>query len=102
MPSVRYRCANLTVEIPTVDATLLAVSIAHKITHWHECGGSGSCTTCRVRVLDGASHLSAPTKREAELARARGWDPTIRLACQTSTSGDVTLERIVLSEATAS
>ena len=40
--------------------------------------------------------------RLAELAQARGWDPTIRLACQTSASGDVTLERIVLSEATAS
>ena len=102
MPSVRYRCAGMTVETGSLDATLLDVSIAHKITHWHECGGNGRCTTCRVRILDGASHLSAPTRREAELAQARGWDPTIRLACQTSASGDVTLERIVLSEATAS
>ncbi|TCL62226.1 adenylate/guanylate cyclase domain-containing protein [Rhizobium sp. BK251] len=102
MPSVRYRCAGVTVENGSLGATLLEVSIAHKITHWHECGGNGRCTTCRVRVLDGASHLSAPTRREAELAKARGWDPTIRLACQTSASGDVTLERIVLSEATAS
>jgi len=85
-----------------LDATLLDISIAHKITHWHECGGNGHCTTRRVRILDGASHLSAPTKREVELAQARGWDPTIRLACQTSASGDITLERIVLSEATAS
>ncbi len=102
MPSVRYRCAGVTVESDSLEATLLDVSIAHKITHWRECGGNGHCTTCRVRVLDGASHLSAPTIREAELAKARGWDPTIRLACQTSASGDVTLERIVLSEATAS
>lgn len=101
MPSVRYRCAGMTVETDSF-VTLLDVSIAHKITHWHECGGNGRCTTCRVRVLDGASHLSPPTRREAELAQARGWDPTIRLACQTSASGDVTLERIVLSEATAS
>jgi adenylate cyclase len=102
MPSVRYLCAGMTVEAGSPDSTLLDVSIAHKITHWHECGGNGRCTTCRVRVLDGASHLSAPTRREAELAQARGWDPTIRLACQTSAKGDVTLERIVLSEATAS
>jgi len=102
MPSVHYRCAGRTVEANGLDATLLDVSIAHKITHWHECGGNGRCTTCRVRILDGASHLSAPTRREAELAQARGWDPTIRLACQTSARGDVTLERIVLSEATAS
>jgi class 3 adenylate cyclase/hemoglobin-like flavoprotein len=102
MPSVRYRCAGLTVDAGRSDATLLEVSIAHKITHWHECGGNGRCTTCRVRILDGASHLSAPTRHETELAQARGWDPTIRLACQTSLIGDVTLERIVLSEATAS
>ena len=63
MPSVRYRCAGMTVETGSLDATLLDVSIAHKITHWHECGGNGRCTTCRVRVLDGASHLSAPTRR---------------------------------------
>jgi class 3 adenylate cyclase/hemoglobin-like flavoprotein len=102
MPSVRYRCAGVTVEADRLNATLLDVSITHKITHWHECGGHGRCTTCRVRILDGASHLSAPTRREVELAQARGWDPTIRLACQTYARGDVTLERIVLSEASAS
>ena len=101
MPSIRYECAGITVEIGNLDATLLDTSIARKITHWHECGGTGRCTTCRVRILDGAAHLSAPTGREADLARTRGWDPTIRLACQTSASGDVTLERMVLSEATA-
>jgi class 3 adenylate cyclase/hemoglobin-like flavoprotein len=102
MPAVRYRCAGRTVETGDLHGTLLDISIANKITHWHECGGNGRCTTCRVRVLDGASNLSALTGREAQLATARGWDPTIRLACQTSISGDVTLERIVLSEATAS
>lgn len=101
MPFVRYRCAGKTVETGRADATLLDISIANKITHWHECGGNGRCTTCRVRILDGASHLSAPTKRETALAHARGWDPTIRLACQTSARGDVLLERIVLSDATA-
>ncbi|HEV7318800.1 MAG TPA: adenylate/guanylate cyclase domain-containing protein [Ensifer sp.] len=92
----------MTVEASGTGATLLDISIAHKITHWHECGGHGRCTTCRVRILDGASHLSAPTRRETELAQARGWDPTIRLACQTSASGNISLERIVLSEAAAS
>src|SRR3954453_9861281 len=102
MPSVRYRCAGLTVETGSLDATLLDVSIGHRIPHWHECGGNGRCTTCRVRVLDGASLLSPPTRREAELAQARGWDPTIRLACQPSASGDFPLERLVLRETTAS
>jgi class 3 adenylate cyclase/hemoglobin-like flavoprotein len=101
MPLVHFRCAGKSVEFCRSDATLLDISIANKIAHWHECGGNGRCTTCRVRVLDGASHLSAPTKREAALARARGWDPTIRLACQCSARGNVTLERLVLSDATA-
>ena len=102
MPTVHYKCAGITVDDTKPTATLLDISIANKVTHWHECGGSGRCTTCRVRIVDGAAHVSAPTRVEARLAKSRGWDPTIRLACQATVHGDVTLERIVQSDASAS
>lgn len=52
------------------------------ITHASVCGGRGRCSTCRVRVLDGASKLPAPITIEAEtLARIKAPDD-VRLACQ--------------------
>lgn len=40
------------------------------------------CTTCRVAVLAGSTALLPPGPEEAELLRAIGADPTVRLACQ--------------------
>jgi ferredoxin len=39
--------------------TLLDVSIGQRIPHLHQCGARGRCTTCRIQVLDGISHVSA-------------------------------------------
>lgn len=96
---VRYRCANRDLEIGDPGQTILDISIAGKVPHWRECGGRGKCTTCRVRVLDGAANLSPANAIEQRLAKARKWDPTIRLACQARVLGDVTLERVLLSGA---
>ncbi len=89
-----YRRAGQIVPARARD-TLLAASIRNKIPHLHECGGLAQCTTCRVRILDGLANLSERTDPEARLAQTRGWDPTIRLACQTRVHGDVTLERLL-------
>jgi ferredoxin len=78
------------------EQSLLDISVANKIPHWRECGGNGRCTTCRVRVLHGSTNLSPRSKREDEVAEARGWDPSVRLACQTRLLGEATIERIVL------
>ncbi|MGB1274490.1 MAG: adenylate/guanylate cyclase domain-containing protein [Nannocystaceae bacterium] len=75
--------------------TILAASIRSKIPHLHECGGLAQCTTCRIRVLDGIDNVSKRTDAEAELARARGWDPYTRLACQTRVRGNVTIQRLL-------
>jgi len=61
------------------------------------CGGKATCTACHMLVLDGAEHLSPPARRESErlemlgrIVDSRGpW----RLACQTSISGDVEVEK---------
>lgn len=74
--------------------TLLDISRTHGIPHFHECGGRGRCTTCRVAVVEGEMHLSPRTNRERALARARGWGDRIRLACQTEARGDVAIKRL--------
>ena len=80
-------------------ASILDVSIANKIPHLHECGGSGRCTTCRIRIIDGFRNLSPMTQREKDTARRRNWDPSLRLACQTRTRGDVAIQRLVWTSA---
>ncbi|MEL6254330.1 MAG: adenylate/guanylate cyclase domain-containing protein [Bacteroidota bacterium] len=79
--------------------SILDVSIEERISHVHECGGNGKCTTCRVRVLDGMNNLSPKTALEKEIAHKRKWDPGIRLACQAKPKGNVVIQRLVWSSA---
>jgi len=46
------------------------------------CGGVGICARCRVRVLDGAENLSAPTSIESRIGASRGFTAGERMACQ--------------------
>ncbi|MDH3243105.1 MAG: 2Fe-2S iron-sulfur cluster-binding protein [Saprospiraceae bacterium] len=102
MSEIIYKILNKTVSIEAGE-TILQHSIKHKIPHLHECGGSGLCTTCRVQVLDGLSHLSAPTSHEIEVAKARHWDAATRLACQAKAeSGPISIERLVWTPAETS
>jgi ferredoxin len=55
----------------------------------NSCGAVGVCARCRVRVIAGAAHLSAPTNIELRTASARGFSEDERLACQAVVNGDV-------------
>ena len=101
-PQITYCSINRTVSVDQPTASILDVSIANQIPHLHECGGNARCTTCRVRILDGLQAVSAPGELEREMARQRKWDPSIRLACQTYVSGDVSLQRLVWTSAEVS
>ncbi|WP_228852064.1 adenylate/guanylate cyclase domain-containing protein [Aegicerativicinus sediminis] len=98
-PTITYTGINQQIPYDDPDATILETSISNQIPHLHECGGNGQCTTCRIRVIDGHSNLSQRTFKEIETARARKWDPSIRLACQTYAKGDVSIERLVWTSA---
>jgi ferredoxin len=53
----------------------------------HDCDGQGVCSTCQVRVEEGAAQLSPPDPREREQLGdrlERGW----RLCCLTVVEGD--------------
>nr|WP_233285798.1 adenylate/guanylate cyclase domain-containing protein [Bradyrhizobium brasilense] len=77
--------------------TLLDASIESRLPHHHQCGGQARCTTCRVRILDGLSQVSARTPLEEQVAAARGWDDFTRLACQTRIYGNVVARRLLQS-----
>ena len=54
----------------------------------NSCGGIGICARCRVRVVEGAENLSAPTSVEERVSQQRGLSPDERLACQAVVLGD--------------
>jgi len=95
MPRIQYLMDGRTIEIGS-ETTLLRASLDHGIAHTHVCGGNAKCSTCRVLVTQGLDHCCPRNEREARLARDRRFSADIRLACQTTVSGDVTLRRLVL------
>lgn len=95
MPRIRYLTDDKTIEIGS-DTTLLRASLDHGIAHAHVCGGNAKCSTCRVLVIEGLEHCCPRNESEARLAEGRRFSADIRLACQTTVSGNVTLRRLVL------
>lgn len=95
MPAITYLPDNKSVEAEAGE-TILQTSLRVGIPHTHVCGGNARCSTCRVIILDGLENCSQRNSREQGLANRLHFTPQIRLACQTSITGDVTLRRLVL------
>lgn len=71
---------------------LLDTLNANKVSISQSCGGFGTCTTCRVFVLNGIENCTPRTELEADRAQERSFEPCERLSCQTELLGDVSLE----------
>jgi len=82
----------------TGTETILEASLAAGVPHAHACGGNGKCSSCRILVVKGVENCLARTENERILANTLGFDDTMRLACQTSVSGPVTVKRAILDE----
>lgn len=95
MPRIHYVIDGRTIEVAS-GTTLLRASLDNGIAHTHVCGGNAKCSTCRVLVVEGLDHCCPRNEDEARLAGRHGFGPAIRLACQTTVSGDVSLRRLVL------
>lgn len=54
----------------------------------NSCGGIGICGRCRIRIVEGAGQLSAPTSIEIRTMTARGFADDERLACMCVVDGD--------------
>ena len=55
----------------------------------NSCGGVGVCARCKVRVVEGAENLSAPTSIEERFSK--GFAEGERMACQAVVTGDCTV-----------
>ncbi len=87
-------------EVPTTTrTTILNASLGAGIPHTHICGGRARCSTCRVLITEGLEHCRPRNAEEERLARIKGFSPQVRLACQTTVTGDVRLRRLVLDDA---
>src|SRR5262245_28206535 len=75
--------------------TLLQISLKHGLAHLHECGGNARCSTCRVMICEGLENVLPRNQAEQRLADAKGFEPDIRLACQTRLRGPISLRRLV-------
>ena len=76
--------------------TILTASLRADIPHAHACGGMARCSTCRVLVLDGAEMCGPRTPPEEKLAEQLHFGDNVRLACQTTVHGDLSLRRPVV------
>lgn len=97
MPHITYLPDHKTVETDT-SRTILQASLEAGIPHTHLCGGKSRCSTCRVLILEGLENCSPRNAREREIARNQHYPPSLRLACQTTVTGDVILRRFVVDQ----
>jgi adenylate cyclase len=86
--------ANRAISVPAGFSVLEASRWAG-IAHESVCGGRGRCSTCRIRVVEGADLLPAPDPLEDRTLRRIRAPANIRLACQLRPLGDVTVELLV-------
>jgi adenylate cyclase len=63
--------------------------------HASVCGGRGRCSTCKVRIVEGAKWLDKPGPVERLTLRRIAAPPTVRLACQLRPSADLSVEPLV-------
>jgi adenylate cyclase len=96
MPLITY----LNEKVVETDAgtPILHASLQNGIPHTHVCGGNARCSTCRVLIVQGVENCCPRNEREQKMAERRNFGPTVRLACQTTICGDVSLRRLVLDD----
>jgi adenylate cyclase len=94
-PRVAVRYAGGAVVQAPRGMTLLEISRANRVPHASVCGGRARCSTCRVRVLEGAGDLPEATETEAQVLRRVGAPDNVRLACQLRPVKDLTVSTLM-------
>jgi adenylate cyclase len=85
---ITIRYPQRAVQVPR-GWTVLEASRHFGVPHRAACGGRARCSTCRVRVVDGASRSPPPEPDEQHtLDRVRA-SPDVRLACQWRPDADI-------------
>ena len=94
MVKVDFLLEDLLVEAPTGTA-LQRIADAAGADITFGCR-TGSCGTCRVRVVDGLEHCSEPGPEERDFLKGLDAPPDQRLACQVTVHGDVVIDYLGL------
>ena len=89
---------DLEVEVSPGE-TILWAALEAGCNHEFACGARAECTTCRVWVLDGLDNVSPRNQKEQLWNQDLQVDDSMRLACQTRITGDVSIVRLVLDAA---
>ena len=82
--------------------TVLEVSRHFGIPHRAMCGGRARCSTCRVRVVDGAGGCPPPERDERRMLQRVRASPDVRLACQLRPHTDIAVVPLVSAPARTS
>jgi len=97
MTKIHFLPDEKTVETAPGETILDAAKNAG-VEHECICGGNGRCTTCRIMVVEGLHDCGKRTADEEKVLGPLDLDPSIRLACRTTISGNVTVRRLVIDE----
>ena len=97
MHTIRSLTDDRSLESSTED-TVLDVTLRAGIQHTNVCGGRARCSTCRVRVVEGLEHVQPRSESERLLSERLRLPDDVRLACQTRTTGDIAIRRVVVDE----
>jgi 2Fe-2S ferredoxin len=81
MPKLSFKDKKVTLEVEA-GMSILDAAMEYGVPLYHTCGGNASCSTCRVRVLNGAENLSEIEEAEAQVLDAFDLKPPCRLGCQ--------------------
>ncbi|MBE7635805.1 2Fe-2S iron-sulfur cluster binding domain-containing protein [Sneathiella sp. P13V-1] len=107
--SVHFRVKQLvTVKYPdgrevrvTPGTTVLEASQSGDIPHAAVCGGRGRCSTCRIRIIEGAHLLAPPSDQELSVLKRVGATENTRLACQVAAVGNLSVIPLLPQQATS-
>lgn len=86
MPRVKFSPMDKEAEARS-GITLLAAAIKAKVNLSHKCGGKGSCTTCKVKVLTPQA-CTPLSQKEIKMISVSQRTEGFRLACQTKVISD--------------
>ena len=97
MPLIRILPDDIEIDSLPGESVLDA-SLRAGIPHQHLCGGHARCSTCRIEIQHGADRCAPITDAERRIVEQLRFDPALRLACQTTANGPLTLRRLVLDD----
>ena len=95
MPDIHFIPDSKTVEV-LENENIRDVALRAGIPIAHVCEGKGRCSTCRILILEGHENCSDRTEKEQDVADFVSFSQDIRLACQTTVTGNVKVRRLTL------